>query len=78
MILIIVSSLSMLCVFVIICLLIIGKRADLKMELSFINRLNDLRGVDNLRSLPDQTAAKAQTWVFPNAQQELTVNAMSS
>lgn len=78
MILMIVSLLLMSCASVIVCLLIIGKRSELKMESLFIDRLHDLQGVDTSRSLPAHTRAELHTWVLPYTQQELTVNAMSS
>jgi hypothetical protein len=55
-----------------------GKRAERKMESLFIDRLNDLQGVDTHCTLPAHARSESQTWVFPHTQQELTVNAMSS
>ncbi len=79
MILIMVSLLLILCVFFIMCILIIGKRAGHKNELLFIDSLDDRQGMHTFSSLPPRTRAELRTWVSlqPVSSAESTVKAMS-
>jgi hypothetical protein len=63
MILMIVSLLSVLCVFFIMCILIMGKRADHKKELLFIDSLDDRQEVHTFSLLPPRTRAELRTRV---------------
>lgn len=66
---IIVSLLLVLCAFFIMCILIIGKRADHKKELLFIDSRDDLQEVNTFSSLPPRTRAELRTWVSLHPQQ---------
>jgi hypothetical protein len=63
MILMTVSLVLSLCVFFIMCLLIIGGRSDHKNELLLVVSLDDLQQVNAFSSLPPRKRAELRTWV---------------
>ncbi len=63
MILIIISSLFVLCIIFIMCLLVIGKKADYKMESLFIDNIDNLQKVHTFASSPPHKRAELRTWV---------------
>jgi hypothetical protein len=80
MLLIIVSLLLSLCVFFIMCILIIGKRAGHKNESLFIDSLDDRQEVRIYSSLPPPARVELRKWIslHPTRSAGSTVNEIAS